>query len=84
MVRAQALAHLGETDQALEAVQQALRLNPDNSLLAYGAAVVYVVIGDRRSALFHARRAALSASSIPTGSPSPSSTPCAATPPSNS
>jgi serine/threonine-protein kinase len=58
MVRAQALAHLGETDQALEAIQQALRLNPDDGLLAYGAAVVYVVIGDRRSALFHARRAA--------------------------
>ena len=57
-VRAQALAHLGKTDQALEAIQQALRLNPDNGELAYEAAVVYVVIGDRGSALFHARRAA--------------------------
>jgi tetratricopeptide (TPR) repeat protein/predicted Ser/Thr protein kinase len=57
-VRAQALAHLGDTDQALEAIQQALRLNPDNGWTAYEAAVVYVVIGDRGSALFHARRAA--------------------------
>ncbi|HEX6864842.1 MAG TPA: tetratricopeptide repeat protein, partial [Thermoanaerobaculia bacterium] len=57
-IRAQALAHLGRTDQALEAIQQALRLSPDNGLLAYEAAVVYGVIGDRGSALFHARRAA--------------------------
>jgi tetratricopeptide (TPR) repeat protein len=57
-VRAQALAHLGKTDQALEAIQQALRLSPDNGQLAYEAAVVYVIIGDRGSALFHARRAA--------------------------
>ena len=57
-VRAQALAHLGDTDQALEAIQQALRLSPDNGWTAYEAAVVYVIIGDRGSALFHARRAA--------------------------
>jgi tetratricopeptide (TPR) repeat protein len=57
-VRAQALAHLGKTDQALEAIQQALRLSPDNGLVAYEAAVVYMAIGDRGSALFHARRAA--------------------------
>jgi serine/threonine-protein kinase len=57
-VRAQALAHLGKTDQALEAIQQALRLSPDNGQLAYEAAVVYAVVGDRGSALFHARRAA--------------------------
>ncbi|MEA2603372.1 MAG: eukaryotic-like serine/threonine-protein kinase [Acidobacteriota bacterium] len=58
-VRAQALAHLGKTDQALDAIQQALRLSPDNGLLAYEAAVVYVIIGDRSSALFHTRRAAV-------------------------
>jgi len=57
-VRAQALAHLGKTDQALEAIQQALSLSPDNGQVAYEAAVVYAVIGDRGSALFHARRAA--------------------------
>jgi tetratricopeptide (TPR) repeat protein len=57
-VQAQALAHLGETGKALEAIQQALRLSPDNSQLAYEAAVVYVLVGDRASALFQARQAA--------------------------
>ena len=57
-VQAQALAHLGETEKALEAIQQALRLSPDNSQLAYEAAVVYVLVGDRASALFQARQAA--------------------------
>jgi tetratricopeptide (TPR) repeat protein len=57
-VRAQALAHLGETVKAVETIQKALRLTPDNAQLAYEAAVVYVLIGDRSSALFHARQAA--------------------------
>jgi serine/threonine-protein kinase len=57
-VQAQAFAHLGKTDQALEAIQQALRLTPDNGQLSMEAAVVYVLIGDRGSALFHARQAA--------------------------
>lgn len=57
-VQAQALAHLGETEKSLAAIQQALRLTPDNGLLSYQAAVVYVLIGDRGSALFHARKAA--------------------------
>ncbi len=57
-VRAQALAHLGKTDQALDALQQALRLSPDNAQLDFEAAVVYAVIGDRRSALFYAGKAA--------------------------
>jgi len=57
-VKAQALAHLGETEQALAAIQEALRLTPNNGQLAYEAAVVYVLIGDRGSALFHARQAA--------------------------
>ncbi|HET9227181.1 MAG TPA: tetratricopeptide repeat protein, partial [Thermoanaerobaculia bacterium] len=57
-VRAQALAHLGRTDEALAAIQRALRLSPENGQLAYEAAVVYAVIGDRGSALYHARRAA--------------------------
>jgi len=57
-VRAQALAHLGQTVQAVEIIQQALRMTPDNAQLALDAAVVYVVIGDRGSALFHARQAA--------------------------
>ncbi|HSF43904.1 MAG TPA: protein kinase [Thermoanaerobaculia bacterium] len=57
-VRAQALAHLGQTVQAVETIQQALRMTPDNPELAYEAAVVYVLVGDRGSALFHARQAA--------------------------
>ena len=57
-VRAQALAHLGKTDQALDALQQALRLSPDNAQLDFEAAVVYAVIGDRRSALYYAGKAA--------------------------
>ncbi|HXU45662.1 MAG TPA: protein kinase, partial [Thermoanaerobaculia bacterium] len=57
-VEAQARAHLGEKEKAIEAIQQALRLTPDNAQLAFEAAVVYVVIGDRASALFHARKAA--------------------------
>ncbi len=57
-VEAQALAHLGRTARAVEAIQRALRLTPDNAQLAYEAAVIYVLVGDRGSALFHARRAA--------------------------
>jgi tetratricopeptide (TPR) repeat protein/predicted Ser/Thr protein kinase len=57
-VRAQALAHLGQTVQAVETIQQALRMTPDNPELALEAAVVYVLVGDRGSALFHARQAA--------------------------
>jgi serine/threonine-protein kinase len=56
-VKAQALAHLGRTVEAVEAIQQALRLTPDNAQLAYEAAVVYALLGDRGSALFHARQA---------------------------
>ena len=57
-VRAQAFAHLGRTVQAVETIQQALRMTPDNAQLAYEAAVVYVLVGDHGSALFHARQAA--------------------------
>ena len=57
-VKAQALAHLGETVQAVEVIQKALRLTPDNAQLAAEAALVYAVLGDRGSALFHARQAA--------------------------
>jgi serine/threonine-protein kinase len=57
-VQAQAFAHLGESEKSIAAIQQALRLTPDNGLLSVEAAVVYVVIGDRGSALYHARQAA--------------------------
>jgi serine/threonine-protein kinase len=55
--KAQALAHLGKRTLAVEAIQQALRLAPDNPQLAYEAAVVYTIIGDQSSALYHAHMA---------------------------
>lgn len=57
-LKAQALAHLGEPTRAVETIQQALRLTPDNAQLSYEAAVVYAVVGDQNSALVHAQRAA--------------------------
>ena len=57
-VKAQALAHLGDTVKAVETIQEAIRLTPDNAQLAYEAAVVYALVGDRISALFQARQAA--------------------------
>ena len=56
--KAQALAHLGQPDPAVAAIQQALRLTPDNAQLAYEAALVYALVGDPSSAVFHAQRAA--------------------------
>jgi len=55
--RAQALAHLGRSREAVEAIQRALRLTPDNAQLALEAAVVYAVLEEPSSALFHAGRA---------------------------
>jgi serine/threonine-protein kinase len=57
-VQAQAFAHLGDTEKSLAAIQQALRMTPDNGQLSAEAAVVYVLIGERGSALYHARQAA--------------------------
>lgn len=56
-VRAQSLAHLGRRDEAVAAVQEALRLAPDNPEAAYEASVAYVLLGDQASALYNARRA---------------------------
>ena len=56
-VGAQALAHLGRNEEAVGAVQRAIRLEPDNPQTQFEAAVVYVVVGERTSALLHARRA---------------------------
>lgn len=56
-VRAQALAHLGRSEEAVAAIQEALRLAPNNPQVAYEAAVVYVILGDEASALFNAKRA---------------------------
>jgi len=54
--RAQALVHLGRVGEAIAAVQEALGLAPANPQLAYEASLVYVLAGDRASALFNAKR----------------------------
>lgn len=56
-VKAQALAHLGQREEAVAAIQQALRLDPDNAWLAYEAALVFSLVGDHSSASWNARRA---------------------------
>jgi serine/threonine-protein kinase len=56
-VRAQSLAHLGRRDEAVAAVQEALRLAPDNPQTAYEASLVFILLGDQASARFNAGRA---------------------------
>jgi serine/threonine-protein kinase len=56
-IRAQALAHLGRRDEAVDAVQQALRAAPDNPQVAYEASLVYALVGDAASARVNAGRA---------------------------
>jgi serine/threonine-protein kinase len=56
-MRAQALAHLGRRDEAVAAVQQALRAAPDNPQVAYESALVYALAGETASARVNAERA---------------------------
>lgn len=56
-VRAQALAHLGQAQDAVAAVQRALQLAPDNPQVAFEAAVVYSVLGYDAPALVNAEKA---------------------------
>jgi tetratricopeptide (TPR) repeat protein len=56
-LRSQALAHLGEKRQAVEATQRVLLLAQGNSQAAYEAALVYAVVGDQASALVNADKA---------------------------
>ncbi len=56
-VRAQALAHLDRDPEAVAAVQEALRLDPESPYRAYEASLVYVLVGDEVSALLNAQRA---------------------------
>ena len=56
-VRAQAEAHRGRYEEAVAAVQQALRLAPDNPQTLYEAALVYALAGDDVSAAWNARQA---------------------------
>lgn len=56
-VKAQALAHLGEGRDAVSAVQEALRLAPDQGPTVYEAALVYALLGEDHSALVNAEKA---------------------------
>jgi Flp pilus assembly protein TadD len=56
-IRAQALAHLGRRDEAVAAVQQALRAAPDNPQVAYESSLVYALVGDAASARVNGKRA---------------------------
>ena len=56
-VEGQALAHLDRHQEAIAAVQKALRLRPDNPQVIYESALVYSLVGEKTSALLHARRA---------------------------
>ncbi len=56
-VRAQAQAHLGLSTDAVVSIQQALRLAPDNSHVAFEAALVYTLLADFTSATANAQRA---------------------------
>ncbi len=55
--RAQALVHLGQSGEAIEAVQELLRIAPENPQVAYEISLVYLLLGDRASALYNAKRA---------------------------
>jgi tetratricopeptide (TPR) repeat protein/predicted Ser/Thr protein kinase len=57
-VRAQALAHLGNTKEAENTIQIALSIAPTSQQLACEAAGVYVSLGRQALAIFHAKRAA--------------------------
>lgn len=50
-VKAQALAHLGRGREAVAALQEALRLAPNDGPVAYEASVVYALLGENDSAL---------------------------------
>ena len=56
-IRAQALAHLGERERAVEAIQAAIQRRPEHPWTAYQASLVYVLIDEPSSALWNARRA---------------------------
>ncbi len=56
-VLAQAQAHLRQDRQAVAATQQALALAPNDAQVAFEAALVYALVGDRTAALVNAERA---------------------------
>jgi serine/threonine-protein kinase len=56
-VKGQALAHLGRTFEAVEAVEEASRLAPNDSGVAYETSLVYTLAGQQTSALVSAQKA---------------------------
>jgi tetratricopeptide (TPR) repeat protein/predicted Ser/Thr protein kinase/TolB-like protein len=56
-IKAQALAHLGQGPSAVSAVQEAMRLAPDQGPVVYEAALVYALLGEDNSALANAEKA---------------------------
>jgi serine/threonine-protein kinase len=57
MVKAQCLAHLGKTREAVALTQRALRESFDDPQVIYAASLVYALAGDRASALVNAESA---------------------------
>ena len=57
ILEAQIFAHFGRIQEALEAIERALRLGPDNANVRYAATLVYTLIGERSSARLHAKAA---------------------------
>lgn len=56
-VRAQALAHLGAHREAVAAIHEALARQPGSQYVAYEAAVVCALVGDRTAALVNVEKA---------------------------
>ncbi|MCB1055769.1 MAG: protein kinase [Acidobacteria bacterium] len=56
-LRAQALAHLGRSEEAVTAIQRALQLSPNNPSTAFEAALVFTLTGQQLSAVVNARKA---------------------------
>jgi serine/threonine protein kinase/tetratricopeptide (TPR) repeat protein len=57
MIKAQCLAHLERTREAVEIVEKALRQNPDNIDILQSAALVHTLAGDPASALMNIKGA---------------------------
>jgi len=53
----QCLAHTGRNEDAVAAIQEALRIAPDDAETQYAAALVYCVVGEHTSARVYARKA---------------------------
>src|SRR4051812_3279969 len=57
MDRAECLAHLGRSREAVELIQSTLRTSGDDPEVLYNASLVYALVGDRASALVDAQLA---------------------------